>query len=109
MRLLVIRSSDMATAQAFAALTANGFNFDQFTNLADADEALASSSYAGILLARRLSDGCGANWLARQRSCGLTTPVIVVTPSASCWPGCARCCAARPRSPSPCWNTATCA
>ncbi len=81
MRLLVIRSSDMAQAQAFAALTANGFNFDQFTNLADADEALAFSSYAGILLARRLSDGCGATWLARQRSCGLTTPVIVVTPS----------------------------
>jgi len=79
MRLLVVRSSDMAGPQSFAALAANGFNFDEFTALADAAAALASSTYAGVLLSRRLADGCGATWLARQRARGFATPVVIVS------------------------------
>lgn len=79
MRLLLIRSSDMVGAQTMAVLDANGLTFDQFDNLADATEALMGYAYQGILLSRRLTDGCGATWLAQQRARGLSLPVMVVT------------------------------
>ena len=78
MRLLLVRSNDMFGAHALAVLTANGLTFDQFDTLADATEALVSQAYHGIVLARRLPDGCGATWLHRMRGQGLAIPVMVV-------------------------------
>ncbi len=74
----------MVGGQTMAVLTANGLTFDQFDTLADAAEALASAPqngilYNGILLSRRLSDGCAITWLARQRARGMALPVIIVT------------------------------
>lgn len=79
MRLLLVRSGDMVGAHSFAVLEANGLTFDQFDSLGDADEALAMSSYNGILLSRRLGDGCGVAWLARQRTKGMSLPTVIVT------------------------------
>jgi DNA-binding response OmpR family regulator len=80
MRLLVLDAVATQRETWISALETNGFNLDHFGSLADGKEAVASASYRMLLVHSRLPDGDAIGWLRDQRSIGVSTPFVLLTP-----------------------------
>jgi DNA-binding response OmpR family regulator len=80
MRLLVLDAAATQSKTWISALETNGFNLDHFDSLADGKEAVANASYRMLLVHSRLPDGDAVGWLRHQRSIGVSTPFVLLTP-----------------------------
>ncbi|KAI95304.1 chemotaxis protein CheY [Rhodomicrobium udaipurense JA643] len=81
MRLLVLDAPSSQRTPWISALKTDGFNFDRFNHLSDGKEAVAQMAYQMMLVDSRLPGGDAVGWLRDQRSVGVTTPFVLVTPA----------------------------
>lgn len=79
MRILMVEDDALLGDGLASGLRALGFAVDWFRDGAAADGALAIAPYEAILLDLSLPGGDGMEWLARWRSRGNTTPVLILT------------------------------
>ncbi|MCF3932938.1 response regulator transcription factor [Acuticoccus sp. M5D2P5] len=79
MRILVVEDDDILGDGLAVGLGLQGFTVDLVATVADADAALATGSFAAIVLDVMLPDGNGRDILARMRRGGDPTPVIILT------------------------------
>lgn len=80
MRLLLLDAASTQRQSWISALQTNGFSLDQFHFLADGREAADLGVYGMMLVDSRLPDGDAIGWLREQRSMGVSTPFVLVTP-----------------------------
>ena len=78
MRLLILDAIAERSLGVVAALRGYGYTPDQLDNLGDAAEALSLTSYNGMVLRRRLTDGDSISWLRQCRARGVQVPAVVV-------------------------------
>jgi DNA-binding response OmpR family regulator len=81
MRLLVLDSASRQRQPWISALQTSGFYLDHFEYLADGKEAIKHAIYQMQLVDSRLPDGDAIGWLKDQRSKGVATPFVLVTPA----------------------------
>ncbi|MGD0184793.1 MAG: response regulator transcription factor [Roseiarcus sp.] len=79
MRILLVEDNARLSALIGDALKANGFAIDTAALAADAETALASTSYDAIVLDLGLPDADGMTVLTTARRRGLTAPVLILT------------------------------
>jgi DNA-binding response OmpR family regulator len=79
MRLLVVEDNLDLAELLISALMKNGFAADVMTSAASAEEALASLSYAAVILDLGLPDEDGLVCLKRLRQRGSNVPVLILT------------------------------
>jgi DNA-binding response OmpR family regulator len=79
MRLLVVEDNADLAELLCSALDRNGFSTDVMASAANAEEALASSSYAAVILDLGLPDEDGLSLLRRLRRAGLILPILILT------------------------------
>ena len=79
MRLLVVEDNVDLAELLCSALDRNGFSTDVMASAANAEEALASSSYAAVILDLGLPDEDGLSLLRRLRRAGLILPILILT------------------------------
>jgi DNA-binding response OmpR family regulator len=79
MRLLVVEDNLDLAGLLISALVKNGFAADVMTTAASAEEALAGSSYAAVILDLGLPDEEGLVLLKRVRQRGSNVPVLILT------------------------------
>ena len=79
MRLLVVEDNADLAELLTSALQRNGFSADVMASAANAEEALAGSSYAAVILDLGLPDEDGLSLLKRWRKGGAALPVLVLT------------------------------
>jgi DNA-binding response OmpR family regulator len=83
MRLLVVEDNADLAELLSGALERNGFSADVMRSAANAEEALASSSYAAAILDLGLPDEDGLSLLKRLRRAGVTLPILILTARSS--------------------------
>jgi DNA-binding response OmpR family regulator len=79
MRLLVVEDNLDLAELLISALMKNGFAADVMTSASSAEEALASSHYAAVVLDLGLPDEDGLICLKRLRARGSSVPVLILT------------------------------
>ena len=79
MQILLVEDNARLSALIGDALKANGFAIDTAALAADAETALASTSYDAIVLDLGLPDADGMTVLTTARRRGLTAPVLILT------------------------------
>jgi DNA-binding response OmpR family regulator len=79
MRLLVVEDNLDLAELLISALVRNGFAADVMTSAASAQEALANSHYAAVILDLGLPDEDGLACLKRLRARGSNVPVLILT------------------------------
>lgn len=79
MRLLLVEDNPSLVQLVSKGLADAGFEIDSAGSVADAADALASGSYAAIVLDLGLPDGDGVAVLRALRARGDSTPVLVLT------------------------------
>jgi DNA-binding response OmpR family regulator len=79
MRILLVEDNARLSALIGDALKANGFAIDTAALAADAETALASTTYDAIVLDLGLPDADGMTVLTTARRRGLTAPVLILT------------------------------
>ena len=79
MRLLVVEDNLDLAGLLISALMKNGFAADVMTSAASAEEALAGSHYAAVILDLGLPDEDGLVCLKRLRARGSNVPVLILT------------------------------
>lgn len=79
MRLLVVEDNGKLAELLAQGLSAAGFQSDRVSGLAQAEEALAASGYAAMILDLGLPDGDGRTLVASLRAKGDAIPVLMLT------------------------------
>lgn len=79
MRILLVEDNDRLADLVGQGLRAGGFAVDAFTNLGDADAAMATVAYDAVILDLGLPDGDGLDLLKTVRQRGDSLPVLVLT------------------------------
>ena len=79
MRILLVEDDPLLGDGLAAALGAQGFVVDWFTDGQQADAALAAAPYDAVVLDLGLPGPDGLHWLGRWREAGQHTPVLVLT------------------------------
>ena len=79
MRLLVVEDNLDLAELLTSALQRNGYSADVMTSAANAEEAVASASYAAAILDLGLPDEDGLSLLRRLRKSGASLPVLILT------------------------------
>jgi two-component system response regulator TctD len=79
MRLLIVEDNDQLAELLAQGLKAGGFETDRAARLAEAQDALSVTSYAGIVLDLGLPDGDGRQLVTALRAKGDATPVMMLT------------------------------
>ena len=79
MRLLLVEDNVSLVELIAKGLAGAGFDVDKTASIAEASDALASGSYAAVILDIGLPDGDGLSILRDLRSRGEATPVLVLT------------------------------
>ena len=79
MRLLVVEDNADLAELLSSALDRNGFSADVMASASNAEEALASASYAAVILDLGLPDEDGLSLLKRLRKDGLSLPILILT------------------------------
>ena len=79
MRLLIVEDDEMLREGLAVGLRLAGFTCDSVATRADADAALETGGFDGMVLDLMLPDGSGLEVLARLRAAGSTLPVLLLT------------------------------
>jgi DNA-binding response OmpR family regulator len=79
MRLLVVEDNAKLSELLADGLSAAGFESDRVFRLAEAQEALAASNYAAMILDLGLPDGDGRSLMSHLRAKGDSIPVLMLT------------------------------
>ena len=79
MRILIVEDDDLLRDGLTVGLRLAGFSPEAVDSCADAQTALASGAFEGVVLDLMLPDGSGLDLLARLRSKGMDLPVLVLT------------------------------
>lgn len=79
MRLLLVEDDTLLGEGIRAALTQEGYAADWVLNAFDAEEALATTAYDGIVLDINLPKKTGLEFLREQRKRGVGIPVLLLT------------------------------
>jgi DNA-binding response OmpR family regulator len=79
MRLLIVEDNDQIAELLAQGLKAGGFETDRAALLAEAQDALSVTSYAGVVLDLGLPDGDGQQLVTALRAKGDATPILMLT------------------------------
>ena len=79
MRLLLVEDDTLLGEGIRAALTQEGYAADWVLNAFDAEEALATTTYDGMVLDINLPKKSGLEFLREQRKRGMAIPVLMLT------------------------------
>lgn len=79
MKILLVEDDDMVAESLTIALRSSGYIVDRYCNGADAELAVATDSYAAIILDLGLPEVSGLDFLKRIRRKKVTIPVLILS------------------------------